>query len=176
MTSVHVCPDGKTKIFEGEESRNPVSSIFAWTRGLAYRAKLDSNDPLKKFAENLESACVETIEAGSVTKDLAISFKGATCVGRGDYLSTEKFMEKIDFLFHEKMNPRAEEPFVGYHFNFEITHSGNIEDGQKVAKYVQCIKIGGCTWGHASISGSKITVSLLICLPSNIVVCRFGAV
>ena len=111
MTSVLICPDGKTVEAEAahgtvtrhyrqhqkgqETSTNPIASIFAWTRGLAHRAKLDSNDALKKFTDNLEDVCVETIEAGSMTKDLAICIKGATGVGRGDYLSTEEFMDKI---------------------------------------------------------------------------------
>ena len=53
-----------------------AASIFAWTRGLAHRAKLDSNEPLKKFADDLEAVCVETIEGGYMTKDLAICVKG----------------------------------------------------------------------------------------------------
>lgn len=53
-----------------------VASIFAWTRGLAHRAKLDNNDSLKKFSDDLEKACVETIESGVMTKDLAICIKG----------------------------------------------------------------------------------------------------
>lgn len=52
------------------------ASIFAWTRGLAHRAKLDNNDALKKFSDNLERACIETIESGIMTKDLAICIKG----------------------------------------------------------------------------------------------------
>lgn len=53
-----------------------VASIFAWTRGLSHRAKLDSNDALAKFAAALEKSCVDTIEAGAMTKDLAICVKG----------------------------------------------------------------------------------------------------
>jgi isocitrate dehydrogenase len=53
-----------------------LASIFAWTRGLLHRAKLDNNDALTTFANNLEAVCVETIEAGSMTKDLAICIKG----------------------------------------------------------------------------------------------------
>ncbi len=52
------------------------ASIFAWTRGLEHRAKLDGNEPLKRFSQALESVCVETIEAGFMTKDLAICIKG----------------------------------------------------------------------------------------------------
>lgn len=92
MTSVLMCPDGKTVEAEAahgtvtrhfrqhqagkETSTNPIASIFAWTRGLAHRAKLDGNKGLAAFADNLEAVCVETIEAGAVTKDLAICVKG----------------------------------------------------------------------------------------------------
>jgi isocitrate dehydrogenase len=91
MTSVLICPDGKTVEAEAahgtvtrhyrmhqkgqETSTNPIASIFAWTRGLLHRAKLDNNEPLRKFAENLETVCIETIEAGSMTKDLALCIK-----------------------------------------------------------------------------------------------------
>ena len=111
MTSVLVCPDGKTVEAEAahgtvtrhyrqhqkgqETSTNPIASIFAWTRGLEHRAKLDNNEELKKFAANLEAVCIETIEAGAMTKDLAICIKGASGVKRNDYLSTEEFMDKL---------------------------------------------------------------------------------
>jgi len=88
MTSVLICPDGKTVEAEAahgtvtrhyrmhqqgkETSTNPIASIFAWTRGLEHRAKLDNNEPLKRFCHALEAVCVETIEAGFMTKDLAI--------------------------------------------------------------------------------------------------------
>ena len=61
-------------------STNPVASIYAWTRGLGFRAKLDANDKLATFAEDLESAVIETIEAGHYTKDLAICVHGTTKV------------------------------------------------------------------------------------------------
>uniref|UniRef100_A0A1I8H4K5 Isocitrate dehydrogenase [NADP] n=1 Tax=Macrostomum lignano TaxID=282301 RepID=A0A1I8H4K5_9PLAT len=93
MTSVLVCPDGKTIEAEaahgtvtrhyrmhqrGEEtSTNPIASIFAWTRGLAHRAKLDSNAALAHFCQTLERVCIETIEAGHMTKDLALCVKGS---------------------------------------------------------------------------------------------------
>jgi len=89
MTSVLVCPDGKTIEAEAahgtvtrhyrmhqqgkETSTNPVASIFAWTRGLAHRAKLDNNAKLAHFSQALEDVCVETIETGHMTKDLAIA-------------------------------------------------------------------------------------------------------
>ena len=92
MTSVLLCPDGKTVESEAahgtvtrhfrmhqqgkETSTNPIASIFAWTRGLLHRAKLDANEPLRKFALGLEETCVETIEAGFMTKDLALCVKG----------------------------------------------------------------------------------------------------
>jgi len=109
MTSVLVCPDGKTVEAEAahgtvtrhyrmhqkgqETSTNPIASIFAWTRGLIHRAKLDNNEPLRKFAENLETVCVETIEAGSMTKDLALCIKRN--VSRSDYLNTFEFLDKL---------------------------------------------------------------------------------
>ena len=92
MTSVLICPDGKTVEAEAahgtvtrhyrmhqqgkETSTNPIASIFAWTRGLLHRAKLDSNQSLESFAKALESVCIETIESGAMTKDLAICIKG----------------------------------------------------------------------------------------------------
>ncbi|KAK2721846.1 hypothetical protein QYM36_003977, partial [Artemia franciscana] len=92
MTSVLVCPDGKTVESEAahgtvtrhyrmhqqgkETSTNPIASIFAWTRGLEHRAKLDKNEELKRFCLTLERVCIETIESGFMTKDLAICIKG----------------------------------------------------------------------------------------------------
>lgn len=111
MTSVLLCPDGKTVEAEAahgtvtrhyrfhqqgkETSTNPIASIFAWTRGLLHRAKLDNNDALKRFAETLESVCINTIESGFMTKDLAICIKGMNKVGKGDYLDTFAFMDKL---------------------------------------------------------------------------------
>ena len=92
MTSVLICPDGKTVEAEAahgtvtrhyrmhqrgkETSTNPIASSFAWTRGLEHRAKLDGNEDLKRFCKALEDVCVETIESGFMTKDLAICIKG----------------------------------------------------------------------------------------------------
>ncbi|MFM7084478.1 MAG: NADP-dependent isocitrate dehydrogenase [Hyphomicrobium sp.] len=107
MTSVLMTPDGKiveaeaahgtvTRHFrehqKGKEtSTNPIASIFAWTRGLTHRAKLDSNVQLKTFAETLERVCIETVEAGFMTKDLAL------LVGPDqNWLSTTGFLAKID--------------------------------------------------------------------------------
>ncbi|XP_023293911.1 isocitrate dehydrogenase [NADP] cytoplasmic isoform X1 [Lucilia cuprina] len=111
MTSVLICPDGKTVESEAahgtvtrhyrmyqqgkETSTNPIASIFAWTRGLLHRAKLDNNEELKKFAETLEKVCVDTIESGSMTKDLAICIKGMNNVQRSDYMETFEFMDKL---------------------------------------------------------------------------------
>ncbi|ENS86352.1 MULTISPECIES: NADP-dependent isocitrate dehydrogenase [Brucella] len=107
MTSVLMTPDGKTVETEaahgtvtrhyrqhqkGEEtSTNSIASIFAWTRGLAHRAKLDNNADLKKFAETLEKVCVDTVESGFMTKDLAL------LIGPDQpWLSTTGFLDKID--------------------------------------------------------------------------------
>lgn len=111
MTSVLICPDGKTIESEAahgtvtrhyrmyqqgkETSTNPIASIFAWTRGLEHRGKLDENKPLIEFAQKLENVCVETIESGFMTKDLAICIKGMVNVKREDYLETFEFMEKL---------------------------------------------------------------------------------
>lgn len=111
MTSVLICPDGKTVEAEAahgtvtrhyrmyqqgkETSTNPIASIFAWTRGLLHRAKLDNNKELEKFANTLEKVCVDTIEAGSMTKDLAICIKGMSKVQRSDYLETFEFINKL---------------------------------------------------------------------------------
>ncbi|XP_029168622.1 isocitrate dehydrogenase [NADP] cytoplasmic [Nylanderia fulva] len=111
MTSVLVCPDGRTIEAEAahgtvtrhyrqyqqgnETSTNPIASIFAWTRGLLHRAKLDDNSRLQHFAETLEKVCVDTIESGFFTKDLAICIKGMSNVTRADYLETFEFMDKL---------------------------------------------------------------------------------
>ncbi|XP_059150748.1 isocitrate dehydrogenase [NADP] cytoplasmic-like [Physella acuta] len=111
MTSVLICPDGKTVEAEAahgtvtrhyrfyqqgkETSTNSIASIFAWTRGLAHRAKLDDNTDLSKFAETLEAVCVETIESGVMTKDLAICIKGMNDVTRTDYQDTFEFLDTV---------------------------------------------------------------------------------
>ncbi|XP_780121.2 isocitrate dehydrogenase [NADP] cytoplasmic isoform X1 [Strongylocentrotus purpuratus] len=120
MTSVLVCPDGKTVESEAahgtvtrhyrmhqqgkETSTNSVASIFAWTRGLAHRAKLDSNEALAKFSTALEEACIETIEGGTMTKDLAICIKGMANVTRADYVNTFEFIEKVAEIVAAKCN------------------------------------------------------------------------
>jgi len=111
MTSVLIHPDGKTLESEAahgtvtrhyrnhqqgkETSTNSIASIFAWTRGLLHRAKLDKNDKLGEFAKLLEQTCTNTIEEGHMTKDLAICIKGLKNVTRKDYLSTQEFLNKI---------------------------------------------------------------------------------
>uniref|UniRef100_A0A665VQ16 Isocitrate dehydrogenase [NADP] n=2 Tax=Echeneis naucrates TaxID=173247 RepID=A0A665VQ16_ECHNA len=111
MTSVLICPDGRTVESEAahgtvtrhyrqhqqgkETSTNPIASIFAWTRGLLHRAKLDNNTELRVFSEALEAVCIETIEAGFMTKDLAICIKGLPNVTRADYLNTFEFLDKL---------------------------------------------------------------------------------
>ncbi|KAJ8255971.1 hypothetical protein COCON_G00198350 [Conger conger] len=95
MTSVLICPDGRTHQQGKETSTNPIASIFAWTRGLAHRAKLDGNTELNVFAESLEAVCIETIEAGFMTKDLAACIKGLPNVLRSDYLNTFEFLDKL---------------------------------------------------------------------------------
>ena len=111
MTSVLICPDGKTVEAEAahgtvtrhyrfyqqgkETSTNPIASIFAWTRGLLHRAYLDNNSELKRFAETLEKVCIDTIESGFMTKDLAICIKGMNNIAKDDYLETFAFMQKL---------------------------------------------------------------------------------
>lgn len=110
MSSVLVTPDGKTVEAEAahgtvtrhyrqhqqgkETSTNPIASIFAWTRGLAHRGKLDGNDALVDFCQKLEQVCVETVEAGEMTKDLAILVHGDN-ISRTDYLNTQDFLAAI---------------------------------------------------------------------------------
>ncbi len=107
MTSVLLTPDGKVVEAEaahgtvtrhyrqhqkGEQtSTNSIASIFAWTRGLAHRAKLDGNDALAKFSATLEKVCIDTVEAGFMTKDLAL-LVGA----EQGWLSTTGFLDKVD--------------------------------------------------------------------------------
>lgn len=111
MTSVLICPDGKTIESEAahgtvtrhyrmyqqgkETSTNPIASIFAWTKGLLHRATLDNNAELKRFAETLEKVCIDTIESGFMTKDLAICIKGMNNITRADYMETFEFMDKL---------------------------------------------------------------------------------
>ena len=115
MTSVLMTPDGKTVESEAahgtvtrhyrmhqqgkETSTNPIASIFAWTRGLAHRGKLDGNEELIKFSNNVEEVCVQTVESGSMTKDLAILIDRSN-----KYLTTSQFLEAIDGNLKNKLN------------------------------------------------------------------------
>lgn len=110
MSSVLVTPDGKTVEAEAAHgtvtrhyrqhqqgkstSTNPIASIFAWTRGLMHRAKLDNNAALLNFCEKLELVCIETVEAGEMTKDLAVLIHGES-VTSDNYLSTEEFLAAL---------------------------------------------------------------------------------
>jgi isocitrate dehydrogenase len=111
MTSVLFCPDGKTMEAEAAHgtvtrhyrqyqqgkptSTNPIASIFAWTRGLAHRGKLDGTPELIKFAETLEKVCVDTVESGKMTKDLAASIHNTINPPESTYQTTDAFMETL---------------------------------------------------------------------------------
>ena len=114
MTSVLLTPDGKTVEAEAahgtvtrhyrehqkgnKTSTNPVASIYAWTRGLMHRGKLDDNAALIDFAEKLEAVCVEAIEEGEMTKDLAILISKDQ-----PWLTTEDFLAALDRRLQAKM-------------------------------------------------------------------------
>ena len=115
MTSVLLAPDGKTMEAEAahgtvtrhfrmhqqgkETSTNPIASIFAWTRGLAHRGKLDNNKELIKFSDILEKVCIDAVESGSMTKDLAILLSTST-----KYLTTNQFLDELDGRLKKKLN------------------------------------------------------------------------
>ena len=115
MTSTLLTPDGKVMEAEAahgtvtrhyrmhqqgkETSTNPIASIFAWTRGLAHRGKLDSNEELIKFAQTIEKVCIECVENGSMTKDLAILIGPSS-----KYLTTNQFLDEIDGNLKKKLN------------------------------------------------------------------------
>ena len=119
MTSVLITPDGKTMEAEAAHgtvtrhyrdhqagkptSTNPIASIFAWTRGLAFRGKLDGNAELIRFSEALEKVCIETVESGKMTKDLAVCVHGNAVTAGKDYLNTEDFLEAIDQNLRKKI-------------------------------------------------------------------------
>ena len=107
MTSVLMTPDGKTVEAEAAHgtvtrhyrqhqqgkptSTNPIASIFAWTRGLSYRAKFDGTEEVAKFAETLEKVCIDTVESGKMTKDLALLVSPDQ-----PFLTTDEFLDAID--------------------------------------------------------------------------------
>jgi isocitrate dehydrogenase len=115
MSSVLLAPDGKTMEAEAahgtvtrhyrmhqqgkETSTNPIASIFAWTRGLAHRGKLDGNADLIKFSTTLEKVCIDCVENGSMTKDLAILISPSS-----NYLTTNQFLDELDGQLKKKLN------------------------------------------------------------------------
>ena len=119
MTSVLITPDGK--IMEAEAahgtvtrhyrdhqngkptSTNPIASIFAWTRGLEFRGKLDNNQELINFCQALEQVCIETVESGKMTKDLAVCAHGNNVKHGEHYLYTEEFLDAIDQNLKKKL-------------------------------------------------------------------------
>lgn len=119
MSSVLVTPDGQTVEAEAahgtvtrhyrqhqqgkETSTNPIASIFAWTRGLEHRGKLDGNAELIDFCHKLEQVCVETVEEGKMTKDLAIMIHGEN-IQRKDYLSTQEFLQALKTNLDSKIS------------------------------------------------------------------------
>ncbi len=112
MTSVLVTPDGTTMEAEAAHgtvtrhfrdhqagkptSTNPIASIFAWTRGLEFRGKLDNNQELVNFCHTLEQVCVEVVESGKMTKDLAVCIHGNKVSHGEHYLYTEEFLDELD--------------------------------------------------------------------------------
>ncbi len=112
MTSVLVTPDGKTMEAEAAHgtvtrhfrdhqagkptSTNPIASIFAWTRGLEFRGKLDGNQELINFCQALEQVCIETVESGKMTKDLAVCIHGNKVNHGEHYLYTQEFLDALD--------------------------------------------------------------------------------
>ncbi len=115
MTSTLLTPDGKVMEAEAahgtvtrhyrmhqqgkETSTNPIASIFAWTRGLSHRGKLDNNKELTQFSKTLEDVCIESVEKGDMTKDLAILIGPST-----KFLTTNQFLEVIKSRLEKKLN------------------------------------------------------------------------
>ena len=121
MTSTLVTPDGKTMEAEAahgtvtrhyrqhqqgkETSTNPIASIFAWTRGLAHRGKLDANQELISFCSTLEKVCIETVEGGKMTKDLALLIHGKK-LDKTHYLTTQKFLSELKRNLEQKISDK----------------------------------------------------------------------
>lgn len=119
MTSTLITPDGLTMEAEAAHgtvtrhyrqhqlgnptSTNPIASIFAWTRALAFRGKLDNTPELINFAETLEKVCIETVESGKMTKDLALIVHGKA-LKKEHYFTTEQFLEAINDKLKNKLN------------------------------------------------------------------------
>jgi isocitrate dehydrogenase len=118
MTSALITPDGNTMEAEAahgtvtrhfrqhqqgkKTSTNPIASIYAWTQGLAFRGKLDGNEELIRFAKTLEQVCVDVVEGGKMTKDLAVCIHGDQ-VQQHHYLHTEEFLDAIDAELKARM-------------------------------------------------------------------------
>ncbi|HON53251.1 MAG TPA: isocitrate/isopropylmalate family dehydrogenase, partial [Bacteroidales bacterium] len=119
MTSVLITPDGSTMEAEAahgtvtrhyrdyqkgkKTSTNPIASIFAWTRGLEFRGKLDNNQELITFAQTLENVCIETVESGIMTKDLALSIHGKN-MNDSHWVTTEEFLDALDKGLQKKLS------------------------------------------------------------------------
>ncbi|MCC7302402.1 MAG: isocitrate dehydrogenase (NADP(+)) [Bacteroidia bacterium] len=119
MTSVLITPDGKTMEAEAAHgtvtrhfrehqkgkptSTNPIASIFAWTRGLEFRGKLDGNQELVNFCQTLEKVCVETVESGKMTKDLAVCIHGGQVNHGEHFLYTDEFLNALDANLKKKL-------------------------------------------------------------------------
>ncbi|MFY0254846.1 NADP-dependent isocitrate dehydrogenase [Chitinophaga sp. 30R24] len=119
MTSTLITPDGKTMEAEAAHgtvtrhyrdhqagkptSTNPIASIFAWTRGLEFRGKLDNNQALINFCQALEQVCIETVESGKMTKDLAVCIHGNKVEHGTHYLYTEEFLDALDTALKAKL-------------------------------------------------------------------------
>jgi isocitrate dehydrogenase len=120
MTSTLVTPDGKTMEAEAAHgtvtrhyrdhqagkptSTNPIASIFAWTRGLEFRGRLDNNQELIDFCQALEQVCIEVVESGKMTKDLAVCIHGNKVEHGKHYLYTEEFLTELDNALKVKLN------------------------------------------------------------------------
>ncbi|CAD8103589.1 unnamed protein product [Paramecium sonneborni] len=122
MTSVLVSPDGSVEAEaahgtvtrhyrmhqQGKEtSTNSIASIFAWTRGLLHRAKLDNNKELHKFCITLEQSVIQTVENGIMTKDLAIIVHNDNNVSRTKYVNTEEFIVKVGEQMKKNLGIKA---------------------------------------------------------------------
>ncbi|MCK9481080.1 MAG: isocitrate dehydrogenase (NADP(+)) [Bacteroidia bacterium] len=123
MTSTLITPDGKTMEAEAAHgtvtrhyrqhqqgkptSTNPIASIFAWTRGLEFRGKLDNNQQLINFSNTLEQTCIEVVKSGKMTKDLAICIHGNNVEHGKHYLYTEEFLDAIDNALKAKLSSQS---------------------------------------------------------------------
>lgn len=126
MTSTLLCPHDNGKTIETEAahgtvtrhyrqhqagketSTNPIASIFAWTRGLAHRGKLDGTPEVVRFAEDLEKACIDTVESGIMTKDLSICVYGQAGTARDKWVTTAEYMNAVVERFDTIENVASE--------------------------------------------------------------------